>query len=64
MMNEKRFFVGADGSCHKYLVPLEKRKEWEEWCNLDESDERSWEAPEYAEMIEGHLLTFTKPEFV
>jgi len=57
-----RWFIGSDGSAHRYLVPLDKHAEWLEWTNLDESDERSWDAPAYAKRIDGGLLTFTDPE--
>ena len=51
---QARYFFDQDGSCHWYLVPLSKRVEWDEWCGLDENDERSWEAPEWAKRLPGH----------
>ena len=60
-MTKERYFIGSDGSCNSYLVPLDKIKEWQEWANLDADDERSWDEPDYAERLEGKLLTFTDP---
>ena len=48
-----RFFLSQDGSCHWYLVPVDKRKEWEAWTAIDEDDERAWTPPDYAEAIGG-----------
>ena len=59
-----KYFIGFDCSLHRYLVPLEKLKEWQTWCEIPEDDERSWVAPEYAQRIEGGLLTFENPEVV
>lgn len=60
-MSAPRFFEGSDGSCHRYLVPFEFLAEWNQWCELPEDDEASWEAPEWAQRIDGGLLTFTDP---
>jgi len=56
-----RYFLSKDNSGHWYLVQADKRKKWEAWCDLDEDDERSWEAPEFARRIDGHpsLVTFS-----
>lgn len=50
----KKYFLDRDGSCHWYIVDADKRKEWYEWIELYEDDERSWEAPEYAKSIGGN----------
>jgi len=61
-----QFFIDQDSSCHWYLIPLEHRESWEEWSNLDEDDEASWEVPHYAKALGGHPSTvvFEKPVMV
>lgn len=56
-----RYFIGIDCSGHEYLIPLSKKKEWEEYTNIPEDDERSWNIPDYAESIDGGTLTFENP---
>lgn len=60
---EVRFFFGQDNSCHWYLVPAEKRAEWDAWTALDEDDENGWVEPEWVVKIDGHpcSYTFEKP---
>jgi hypothetical protein len=55
---QERYFIGTDCSGHRYIVPLSRREEWDAWSDIPEDDERSWDEPEYAERIEGGLLTF------
>lgn len=61
-MKAEKYFIGYDQSSHQYLVPLRCKEEWDEWTELDEDDERGWEAPDYAIEFEGELLTFENPE--
>lgn len=61
-MNIPRYFIGFDGSGHSYLVPLEKKDEWDVWTEISEDDERSWDVPDYAVYIDGGLLTFSDPQ--
>jgi hypothetical protein len=58
-----RYFLSQDQSSHWYLVPVEKRDEWEAWASIDEDDERAWMAPEYATALGGgpNLVTFSDP---
>lgn len=51
-----RFFLAHDDSGHRYVVPVERRDEWEAWQEDRETDE----APDYARRVEGGL-TFTDP---
>ena len=62
-MNE-RFFLARDCSNHWYLVPANKREEWNEWTNIDEDDSRAWQEPEWAKRIGGHphWITFECPK--
>jgi len=30
-MERKKFFIDSDDDGHKYLIPAEKRQEWEGW---------------------------------
>lgn len=58
-----RYFLDSDQSGHWYLVPEEKRAEWDDWTNLNEDDERSWNEPSYAVRLGGSPsnVTFTDP---
>jgi len=38
----KSFFIDRDKNSHYYLINNEFREQWEEWNNLSEDDERSW----------------------
>lgn len=59
----KRFFLGSDNDSHWYIVPACKRTEWEEFCNIPEDDERSWNVPAFAEPLGGcpSAITFQNP---
>jgi hypothetical protein len=63
-MNEKRYFLDRDSDGHWYLVPADKRKEWNNWMNIPEDDEASWDVPLFATVLGHHpaLLTFTDPK--
>lgn len=63
MKRMKRYFLDRDSSSHWYLVPEENRAEWQAWTELDEDDERAWDAPEFAERINSSpsSVTFEKP---
>ena len=60
----ERYFLARDQSSHWYVVPVSKKLEWSEWCDLDENDERAWNAPEWAQSVGGapSLVTFTEPQ--
>ena len=59
-----RYFLDQDDSCHWYLVPMDKRNEWEYWCGLEDDCEESWEVPEWAKRLDGHprWISFTDPQ--
>lgn len=58
-----RFFLDQDSSCHWYLIPLEKAGEWSEFMDIPDDDERSWQVPEWAKMIDGYSsITFADPQ--
>jgi hypothetical protein len=62
MSKPNRYFLGQDQSCHWYLIPVMYKDAWIEWCDIPESDERSWDVPFFAKEIDGyHSLTFTDP---
>ena len=50
-MEEEKYFLSQDCSSHWYVVPIKNKKEWDEWCEIDEDDERAWEAPDFAEEV-------------
>lgn len=57
-----RFFLDSDADGHWYVVPENKRAEWQAWVNCD--DEDSWQVPDYAKAVGGapSLVTFTDPQ--
>jgi hypothetical protein len=55
----QRYFFSQDNSSHWYLVPADKRSEWSLWCGLDEDDERAWDAPKWAQRIDGAVQWWT-----
>lgn len=59
----KRYFLGRDNDCHWYLVDAAKRGAWNDWLNLEADDERSWEAPSFAQRLNGshERVTFERP---
>ena len=59
----QRFFLGCDSSGHDYLVPVERREDFNRWSDLPEDDPEGWEEPSYATRIDGpYTLTFTDPK--
>ncbi len=40
----KKYFIDCDQDCHDYLIPVEKREDWEEWNRFDTDNY----VPEYA----------------
>lgn len=56
--NRKKYFIDMDNSCHEYRIEADRKKDWREWQELDEEDERAWEQPDYAERIDGEDLYF------
>ena len=57
--NNERFFFDQDGCCLWYLVPEDRRADWNEWRELDGEDPESWEAPAYARMLRGRVAEHT-----
>ncbi len=62
-MTDRRYFLAQDQSTHWYLVPAERRQDWDAWCNLDEDDAASWERPDWASRLDGDpsRVTFAEP---
>jgi hypothetical protein len=59
----KQYFLTTDHDCHWFLVPVDKRKSWERWCDLPENDEHSWTPPKYAIAIDGpQSVKFEQPK--
>jgi hypothetical protein len=48
MPENTRYFLDRDNDGHWYLVPADKRDEWDAWTDLDPDDEASWDVPEWA----------------
>lgn len=47
------YFLTQDNDAHWYVVPVEREREWNEWCDIPPDDERSWDAPEWAHRVGG-----------
>jgi hypothetical protein len=49
---------------HWYLIPHDKRGEWNAWCDLDPDSEEAWEAPSWAKPLGTgpQNFTFTDPQ--
>lgn len=47
IMTPKRYFMDVDNNGHHYIIEADKREEWNDWLNLDEEDETSWNAPSF-----------------
>jgi hypothetical protein len=60
----QRFFIGTDQDCHAYIVPADKRTEWEVWNELDQTTSAAWKVPKWAKAIGCHptRITFTDPK--
>jgi len=62
----EQWFVDSDNDGHWYLVPVAHRAEWEQFLDLPESDERSWDVPEWAVALVGgpqQLESFENPKY-
>ncbi len=59
-MNEL-YFMDSDDSGHWYVIPAARRKEWELWLESDGED--AWDAPSFAEAVNGSpsRVTFEAP---
>jgi len=55
-----RYFLTSDGDCRYYIVPLDKEEDWNEWLELIEDGEYH-QVPDFAEKIEGGILSFENP---
>ena len=60
----ERYFLDQDSDAHWFVVPCENEKQWDEWVNLPEGDERGWHAPSFARAVGGspRLVTFNNPD--
>ncbi len=62
--NQMRYFLSQDNDCHWYVIPADKRDEWNAWCEIDPDDDLAWDPPSFAKPINGSptLVTFSDPE--
>lgn len=60
-INVVRYVLVQDKSFFWYVIPADKREDWNTWTELPEDDERGWEAPDYAKEVGGgpSRVTFT-----
>jgi hypothetical protein len=61
--NHKRFFIASDDSGHDYVVPWAKREEWYQFVDRL-SDDCCEDVPDYADRIDGGIVTFTSWEIL
>lgn len=60
-MNPRRYRLAQDDSCHWYLIPADRQKDWWDW--MESEDAKLGVEPEWAKRIDGwSLLTFTDPQ--
>jgi len=57
-----RYVLVQDQSCHWYVIPTDKKAEWFQWCESDESEDGI--SPDWAYGFGGgpESVTFTNPE--
>ena len=48
-----KYFLDTDSSAHWYVIPWDRREEWELWAQLEDDDERAWTPPEWAKAVNG-----------
>ncbi len=60
---KERWILVQDSSSHWYVIPHERRMDWELFCDIPDDDERGWEPPAYANAVGGApcLVTFENP---
>jgi hypothetical protein len=58
-----RYFLDQDDDTHWYVVPEERRREWEEW--LARTGEHAWDVPPWVSPIDRSVncITFEKPGY-
>lgn len=52
------FVEAFDNDSHRYIIPADKRPEWEAWLAIPRDDARSWIAPTFAQRIGGAPSVF------
>lgn len=59
-----RWFLDTDNDSHWYLVPVERKAEWNAWLDIDSDDEASWTAPDYVRELgcSPTCVTFVDPK--
>ena len=53
----RRYCLVQDNDSHWYIIPANRRQDWEAHCELDPNDEASWSDPFWAERIDGDPST-------
>lgn len=61
-----KYHLDTDNSGHWYIIPTDKRKDWDKFVNLDENNTESWNTPKWAKPINGapQEISFDKYEFI
>lgn len=61
-----KYFLDADNSGHWYVIPAGKRLSWKVFLELPIEDERCWDVPYYAILVDGPVcdVEFENPEFM
>jgi hypothetical protein len=49
--NQKFFMDTYDGD--HYIIPVDRAAEWNEWLEIPDDDERSWQVPDFVYAIGG-----------
>ena len=62
-IRNRRYFLDQDNDSHWYIVPLDRKEDWEAWLSIPTDDERGWDVPEFAVTVGGapQQVTFSDP---
>jgi hypothetical protein len=61
--DDQDYMLVSDNDAHWYVIPASCERDWEDFREIPEDDERSWDVPTYAAAIGGSpsLLKFKQP---
>lgn len=47
----EKYILIQDNDCHWFVIPVNKKKKWFEWCEIPEDNEASCETPKFAKEV-------------
>ena len=60
----ERFCLACDNDAHWYVIPMDRRAEWNDWLDIDADDERAWQVPAFARAIGGSPTRVTFEQYL